>query len=108
MHFDKEFFCIDTFVKYIFMILKNSLTYSVLASMQRSKLSLRVHLTIEAQYATKPAYAQSVTTSLQVQHEMPSTGVLRGLEVRIATLTLVFVTWYFCQIPSSKFTVVSP
>ncbi|XP_073953330.1 meckelin [Choristoneura fumiferana] len=49
--------------------------------MQRSKSSLRVHLTIQAQYAAKPTYTRAVTTSLQVEHEMPSAGVLRGLEI---------------------------
>ncbi|XP_063540463.1 meckelin-like isoform X2 [Cydia strobilella] len=48
--------------------------------MQRSK-SLSTHMTIEAQYATKQTYSRSVTTTLRVEHEMPSAGVLKGLEI---------------------------
>ncbi|XP_049877262.1 uncharacterized protein LOC126374615 [Pectinophora gossypiella] len=51
---------------------------------ERNKLkstSLQLHISIEAQYAGKSPLSQSITTTLRVEHDMPSAGVLRGLEI---------------------------
>lgn len=43
--------------------------------------SLRLQVSVEAQYATKSPLSQAVTITFKVEHEMPSAGVIRGLEV---------------------------
>ncbi|CAH2089757.1 unnamed protein product [Euphydryas editha] len=43
--------------------------------------SLRLQMSIEAQYATKSPLTDIITTSISVKHEMPTAGVLRGLEI---------------------------
>ncbi|KAL0820197.1 hypothetical protein ABMA28_006121 [Loxostege sticticalis] len=43
--------------------------------------SLRLFVSVEVRYASKSPLAQSVTTTLSVQHEMPSAGIFRGLEI---------------------------
>ncbi|CAG9795557.1 unnamed protein product [Diatraea saccharalis] len=42
--------------------------------------SLRVHINIEAHYKGKTSISPSITTSLRVEHEMPSAGIRRGME----------------------------
>ncbi|XP_045452713.1 meckelin-like [Melitaea cinxia] len=43
--------------------------------------SLRLQMSIEAQYTTKSPLTDMITTSISVKHEMPTAGVLRGLEI---------------------------
>ncbi|RVE46239.1 hypothetical protein evm_009129 [Chilo suppressalis] len=47
----------------------------------RSATSLRLQIHVEAHYERKTSVSPSVTTSLRVEHEMPSAGIRRGLEI---------------------------
>ncbi|XP_046970407.1 meckelin-like [Vanessa cardui] len=58
-----------------------TLLFQITIERDASTYGLRLQMTIEAHYATKSPLTDIVTTSLRVEHKMPTAGVLRGLEI---------------------------
>lgn len=60
-----------------------TITYFDYFRIQRDKIgSLGLHINTKAYFATKSPLSQQITTTLLIEHEMPSAGVQRVLEVR--------------------------
>lgn len=58
---------------------------------EKTKSGLSVQVSLEAQYATKSALSDSITITLRVINELPSAGVLKGLEVNSHTYLPTFL-----------------
>ncbi|XP_060805719.1 uncharacterized protein LOC106137230 [Amyelois transitella] len=67
-------------------------TLIIRIKIQRDKSSLRGQVSAEVQYATK-SLSDTVTAFLQVGHELPTAGIIRGLEIWGGILG-VFTTLY--------------
>ncbi|PZC83076.1 hypothetical protein B5X24_HaOG208549 [Helicoverpa armigera] len=82
----KRYFLVDNFLSTVANITSTVYLRTMVIQLQieRDKTtasSLRVHISVEAVYASKSPLSETVTMTLRVVHIMPDAGVHRGLEI---------------------------
>ncbi|XP_041985003.1 meckelin-like [Aricia agestis] len=81
----RKFFLVDKYLSIATnvteMVYLRTLLLQISITREVSKSGLKFTLNVEAHYETKSPLADAITTTFEVQHQMPQAGVTRSLEI---------------------------